>query len=162
MSQTVNSHQSVSDDALRPDIGKLGLLFVSCGSIIGSSWLFAPMTSLQLAGPASIVSWLIGIILVLLIAITLAELSAMFPVAGGVARFPQFAFGSFASFTMGWITWLSLAAIPPIEVLATLQYAADYIPGLFEHNNGTVVLTAPGLAVSGLLHDQVTVISHAA
>ncbi|WP_084210864.1 APC family permease [Pseudonocardia acaciae] len=141
----------LSDKGLRRDIGKLGLLFVSCGAIIGSSWLFVPVTAAKLAGPAAVVSWVIGIVLILLIVVTFAELSAMFPVAGGVSRFPQYSFGSFASYTMGWITWLAIAAVPPIEVLATLQYASAYLPYLFERADDVPVLTPVGIAVSVVL-----------
>lgn len=141
----------LSDKGLRRDIGKLGLLFVSCGAIIGSSWLFVPVTAAKLAGPAAVLSWVIGIVLILLIVVTFAELSAMFPVAGGVSRFPQYSFGSFASYTMGWITWLAIAAVPPIEVLATLQYASAYLPHLFERADDVPVLTPVGIAVSVVL-----------
>lgn len=148
-----------ADKGLRRDIGKLGLLFVGCGAIIGSSWLFVPITTLQIAGPAAIVSWVIGIALITVIMLTYAELSAMFPVAGGVTRFPQYSHGSFTSYTVGWITWLGVAAVPPIEVLATLQYSSSFIPGLFREESGTPVLTAAGIAVSVALMGLYTVVN---
>jgi amino acid transporter len=35
-------------------------------------------------------------------------------------------FGSFASYTAGWITWVAVATTAPIEVLGALQYATKY------------------------------------
>lgn len=148
-----------ADRGLRRDIGKLGLLFVSCGAIIGSSWLFVPITALQIAGPSAIVSWVIAIALITVIMLTYSELSAMFPVAGGVTRFPQYSHGSFTSYTVGWITWLGVAAVPPIEVLATLQYSSSYIGGLFRQEAGTPVLTAVGIAVAVALMGLYTVVN---
>src|SRR5699024_211185 len=76
------------------------------------------------------------------------ELGVMFPVAGGVVRYPHYAFGSFASYTSGWITWLSAAGTVGIEVLAAIQYASSYLPWLMESKDGVLVLTGPGILVS--------------
>ena len=58
------------------------LFMLSMNGIIGSGWLFAPMYAAKIAGPAAIISWLIGGIAAILIALTFAELSTMLPVAG--------------------------------------------------------------------------------
>lgn len=137
-----------TDTGLRRDVGRIGLLFTGVGSIIGSGWLFGALYASQLAGPASILAWILGAIMIILVALTYAELGVMIPVAGGVIRFPHYAFGSFASFTTGWITWLSAAATAPIEVLAAVQYSTPYLPWLMTEEGGEQVLTGPGLAVS--------------
>ncbi len=136
------------DTGLRKDVGKLSLLFTGIGAIIGSGWLFGALLAAQIAGPAAILSWVIGGIMVMIIGLTYAELGVMFPVSGGIIRFPHYAFGSFASFSSGWTSWLAAAAITPIEVLATTQYADPYLGWLMETKDGIFVLTAPGLAVS--------------
>src|SRR3954451_19248612 len=105
---------------LRRPIGRTGLLFAGVGSIIGSGWLFGALNASIIAGPAATISWAVGGVMIILIALTFAELGTMFPVSGGVVRFPHYAFGSFASFTMGWITWLAAASVAPIEVEAAL------------------------------------------
>ncbi len=46
--------------ALMREIGTIGLLWASVGSIIGSSWLFGAQKGLLTAGPAVVVSWVIG------------------------------------------------------------------------------------------------------
>lgn len=139
------------DRGLKRNIGKIGLLFTSVGSVIGSGWLFGALYASQLAGPASVLAWVLGGIMVAFIAFAYAELAVMFPVTGGVVRFPQYAFGSFASYTAGWITWLSAAAVAPIEVLAAVQYATPYFPWLMGDAPGNQVLTGVGLVVSVLL-----------
>jgi amino acid transporter len=45
---------------LRREIGFIGLLWASTGSIIGSGWLFGAQGALATAGPAAIISWAIG------------------------------------------------------------------------------------------------------
>jgi amino acid transporter len=139
---------------LRRDIGMVGLLFAGVGSIIGSGWLFGAMNAAQLAGPAAIFSWLIAAVMIMLIGLTYAELGTMFPVSGGVVRMPHYAFGGFASYLMGWITWLSCTVVAPIEVEGAVQYATKYFPLTTAHARGdeTVhTLTPLGFAVAVVL-----------
>lgn len=137
-----------ADKGLKRDIGKIGLLFTGVGSIIGSGWLFGAFNASVMVGPASLISWALGAVMMIFVALNYAELGVMFPVAGGVIRFPHFSFGSFASFTSGWITWLSVAATVPIEVMAAVQYASSYLPWLMHTVDDVAVLTGPGIAVS--------------
>jgi amino acid transporter len=145
---TPSQPAATDDHRLKRHVGLVGLLFTAVGSIIGSGWLFGALNAAQQAGPASILSWLIGGVMILFIGLTYAELGTMFPVSGGVVRFPHFAFGSFASYTAGWITWLAAASTAPIEVEAALQYAANYVPWLQVLQDGVPVLTTPGYFVA--------------
>lgn len=136
------------DTGLRRDVSRLSLLFTGVGAIIGSGWLFGALYASQIAGPAAIFSWVIGGIMVMFIGVVYAELGVMFPVSGGIIRYPHYAFGSFASYSSGWTSWIAAAAVTPIEVLATTQYADPYIPWLMNEEDGVFVLTGPGLLVS--------------
>lgn len=123
-----DSQAQASGTPLRRDIGRIGLLFTGVGSIIGSGWLFGALEAANKAGPAAIFSWSIAAVMILLIGLCYAELGTMFPISGGVVRYPHLSYGSFASYTMGWITWLAAVSVPPIEVEAALQYATEYLP----------------------------------
>ena len=72
---------------LRRDVGLVGLLFASVGSIIGSGWLFGALSASQIAGPAALISWVIGGAAMILLALIHAELGGMYPVAGEVRAF---------------------------------------------------------------------------
>ncbi len=121
------------DRHLRRHVGIVGLLFASVGSIIGSGWLFGALNASVEAGPAAILSWALGGFLILLIALVYAELGTMFPLSGGVVRYPHMSFGSFASYTTAWITWVAVATTAPIEVEAALQYGTKYAAFTREH-----------------------------
>ena len=79
--------QAAEARRLRRDVGMVGLLFASVGSIIGSGWLFGALNASFVAGPASLISWVLGGAVVMLLALIHAELGGMYPVAGGSARF---------------------------------------------------------------------------
>ncbi len=51
---------SSAHGSLRRDVGRTGLTFTSVGSVIGSGWLLGALTATQIAGPAAIISWVIG------------------------------------------------------------------------------------------------------
>ncbi len=132
-------------------IGKIGLLFISVGAMIGSGWLFGPLYAAQIAGPASILAWPLGGLLVFIIALSFAELATTFPVTGGIARFPQFSHGPLVSFTMTWIAWLAYALLPPIEVQALLQYSSTHFPWLIHEKAGNQGLSGYGFVVATVL-----------
>src|SRR3954469_15761999 len=119
---------TTQEHKLRRDVGRVGLLFAGIGSIIGSGWLFGAFNTSSVAGPAGIFSWLIAAVMIMLIGLTYAELGPMFPISGGVVRYPHLVWGSFASYSLGFITWISTAAVPAIEVEGALTYATKYAP----------------------------------
>lgn len=135
---------------LRRDVGLIGLMWASVGSIIGSGWLYGAEKAVVMAGPAAIISWIIGAVAIVLLALVHAELGGMFPVAGGTARYPHYAFGGLAGMSFGWFSWLQAATVAPIEVEAMIGYAGhwSWARGL-QHADGT--LTASGLAVAVFL-----------
>ena len=147
------------DEGLKRDASFIGLLFTSEGSIIGSGWLFGALYVSTIGGPAAVIAWLIGSFAVILLALVHAELGGMFPVSGGTARFPHYAFGGLAGASFGWFSWLQAAGTAPIEVEAAIQYSSNYVHGLTYTVHGTVVLTGLGYLVAVVLMALFTVIN---
>jgi amino acid transporter len=127
------------------------LFLLSINAIIGSGWLFAPLYAAKIAGPAAIISWVIGGLAAILIAFTFAELSTMLPVAGGTAHIPQLSHGAVASFVLSWIAWISSLMMTPIEVQAVLQYASLFFPSLMHIKEGVPVLALWGYVWAAIL-----------
>ncbi|MFC1403770.1 MULTISPECIES: APC family permease [Streptacidiphilus] len=136
------------DRSLRREIGLIGLMWASVGSIIGSGWLFGAKEAVVVAGPAAIISWGIGAVAIVLLALVHAELGGMFPVAGGTARYPHYTFGGLAGMSFGWFSWLQAATVAPIEVEAMIGYAQHWSwASGFQHSNGTLTLSGFVIAV---------------
>ncbi len=121
-------------------ISTFGILFAGIGSVNGSGWLFWPLFTAQIAGPAAVLSWIVRGILMLIIALTFAELGSAFPIAGGMVQYTQYSHGPLVSFMTGWMVWISSVAIAPVETLSIMQYAANYIPDLMHKTDGANVL----------------------
>src|ERR687889_192357 len=150
MAASVQERPARRNTALRREVGLIGLMWASMGSIIGSGWLFGAQEGLIAAGPAAIFAWVIGAGCMLVLALIHAELGGMFPVAGGTARFPHYAFGGAVGASFGWFSWLQAATVAPIEVMAVIQYARHYsfAGGWMKLSGGQNVLTASGVAVA--------------
>ncbi len=121
MSQT----ETATSPGLQRSVGFYGLMFVSLGSIIGSGWLLGALHVAEVAGPAGIVSWVIGAVMLSTLALIYAELGATYPVAGGTARFAYFSHGPVAGFLSGWTSWLQAVFIAPVEIIASLTYLSS-------------------------------------
>ncbi len=131
---------------LRRDIGLLPLFMVSAGSVIGSGWLLATLNASKVAGPAAIISWVIGVILLIGIALIYAELGSTYPISGSTARFTWIHAGTLGGFFAGTFSYLQAMAVAPIEVEATLGYlSAKVWSGLVTPAG---LLTTKGLIVA--------------
>lgn len=138
------------------ELGLMALMFVSLGSIIGSGWLLGALTAATSAGGASIVSWLLAGVVIVLLALVHSELGAAYPLTGGTGRWPRLAFGSLGGFTAGWVAWLQAVTLAPIEVEAALSYLNHQWHGLITN---TGALTTTGLGVASALMLLFTVIN---
>src|SRR5215831_7398312 len=135
-----------TDVGLRREMGFIGATWASVTSIIGSGWLFGSWKGAYSTGTSAILAWVIGGICIIILALVHAELGGMYPVSGGTARFPHFAFGSVAGISFGFFSWVQAVTVAPIECFAVMQYASYYWHGLFNGTTGEV--TGAGFAVS--------------
>ena len=138
-----------ADVGLKREMGLIGATWAAETSIIGSGWLFASWKAAYSTGTASILAWIIAGIALIVLALVHAELGAMYPVAGGTARFPHFAFGSVAGISFGFFSWVQAVTVAPIECFAVMQYASYYWHGLF--NDATGEVKGAGFALSIVL-----------
>jgi amino acid transporter len=127
-----------TDVGLKRELGLIGAAWASETSIIGSGWLFAPLTAALLVGGAAVLDWVIAGVIVIVLALAHAELGAMYPVSGGTARFPHFAFGSMAGIGFGFFSYLQAVTIAPVECFAFMNYASYYWPSIYDKNTGNV------------------------
>src|SRR5664279_3427209 len=140
----------LDSDGMERNVGFLGLLWASEGSIIGSGWLFGALTAASIAGPSAIIAWFAASLIVILLALVHAELGGLFPVSGGTSRFPHYAFGSLAGGTFGWFSYLQAASVAPIEVLAAIQYLSSFSwASSWYNSNGT--LSGVGILVAVIM-----------
>ena len=136
-----------ADVGLRREMGLIGATWASETSIIGSGWLFGALFAAQAAGTAALLGWVIAGVIVIILALCHAELGGMYPVSGGTARFPHFAFGSVAGISFGFFSWLQAVTVAPIECFAVMQYGSYYWHGLYNSTTGNVTGLGFGMTI---------------
>ena len=127
-----------ADVGFKRELGLIGATWASETSIIGSGWLFGALFAAQAVGGAAVLAWVIAGIMIIILALCHAELGAMFPVSGGTARFPHFAFGSVAGVGFGFFAYMQAVTIAPIECFAFMQYASYYWPSIYDSTTKNV------------------------
>src|SRR5580658_3052574 len=109
-----------NESAIRREVGPIALMFTGLGSIIGSGWLFGAWLASQLAGPGSIYSWIIGAVIILFVALTYAELGALFPESGGAVRYGHYSHGSLVGFVAGSAAWTAIVSAIQVDAEASV------------------------------------------
>jgi|ETNmetMinimDraft_2_1059921.scaffolds.fasta_scaffold20186_1 amino acid transporter/precorrin-6B methylase 2 len=98
------------------------ILLITINAIMGTGIFFLPALGAQIAGPASIISWIIIAIISIYVSMCFAELVSMFPKAGGIYEYAKQAFGRFTSFILGWITIVAGNVTIAMLIVGAIQY----------------------------------------
>ena len=145
----MGTHQAATS-GLRRDARVIGLLFASTTSMIGSGWLFGAFHASRIAGPLSLWSWVVGAVIVMLIALCFAELAALFPRSGALVHMSHATHGDALGRLWGWMLFLAYVAVPAVEAEAVVTYANNYLPYFLQpHSAG--MLSVPGFIACSVL-----------
>ena len=107
-------------------ISLFSAIMLALNSLIGSGWLFGSGSAAKIAGPAAIISWILGAIIIIAISLTYVELGSMFPESGGMSRYAQYSHGPLLGFIAAWANWISLVTLVPMEAVAAVQYMSSW------------------------------------
>ena len=145
-----------SSSPIRRDVGPFALMLTGLGSIIGSGWLFGAWRAAGLAGPGAVWAWVLGAAIIMTIALTYAELGAMFPESGGMVRYSHYSHGSLVGFIGASANWIAIVSVIPVEAEASVQYMASWpwkwAQDLYMHMpDGHGELSEPGLGIAAVL-----------
>ncbi|WP_163580539.1 APC family permease [Gracilibacillus saliphilus] len=94
-------------------------------AILGSGVLFLSSVTAAIAGPASIVSWLIVILINFPLAYSFASLAQKYPDAGGAATFVRNSFGYHLGNIVGWFYFVTAAVGQTIVSLTGAFYISQ-------------------------------------
>ncbi|ELY45280.1 amino acid permease [Natronorubrum bangense] len=114
----------MSDDGadLARDLGFLEAYTLGLGTMIGAGIFVLPGIVAESAGPASMISFMIGGVVALLAALSLSELATGMPKAGGSYYYVNHALGSFFGTIVGWGMWAGLMFATAFYMLGFGQY----------------------------------------
>lgn len=140
------SEQTVETVRLRKSLSSLDIFLISFTGMVGSGWLLGVLAGNEYAGPPGIiVTWVIGGVFFMVLAIIFSELGTMFPFSGSLVRFNHYSHGPpISNFFLGWAYLIGAIATPPVEAAALTGFISSFVPGLY---NSKVSLLTPPLGV---------------
>ncbi|MCL6649930.1 MAG: APC family permease [Chloroflexi bacterium] len=131
--------------SLRKTLGLVTLFTLMCGAMLGMAWATLIGQLLAFAGPALILSVIIGAVFCIFIGLGYAELSSALPKVGGEHVFVTRALGRGWGFGVGWLLVLAYAAMMPGEVIIFSQVVKTLAPSIPVEVTGIVVALFFGL-----------------
>ena len=141
-----------ADRKLRRALSFQDLFMISFGGVVGSGWLFAVSFAAQLAGPASIVAWIICGIFMMAIGLCFAEIASSLHKTGQLVRGPLYSHGGFTGYIIATAYILGSITVPAIEAEAVITYLAGSPPGIIPNAVGANgLLTGQGVEIAALL-----------
>jgi len=128
-------------------IGLVGAVAVLVGTTIGSGIFRVPATVADRLGEPGpfLLAWVLGGLLALFGALTLAELASMYPRSGGVFAFLEEGMGRLPAFLFG---WSQLAVIRASALGAISTIFAEYLGRFIELSPREVQLVAAGVILT--------------
>ena len=107
---------------LKRVLGFWTILALAITSIMGTGLFFGVSIAANYSGNASIIAWIILSIIAVYISLFFAELSSIYPKAGGIYEFSKQSYTRFFSFMMGWLAWLVGNLTTALVVVAAIDY----------------------------------------
>jgi APA family basic amino acid/polyamine antiporter len=131
----MQNDQMPKNNHLRKVLGVAFGLAVVVGSTIGVGILRTPGTIAALVPNAALIMccWVAIGLYILLAASSYAELTTMFPKAGGAYNYIKIAFGDYFGFVNGWFDFLCNAIAPAYFCIALSEYSVLVFPELMAH-----------------------------
>ncbi|MFE9045608.1 amino acid permease [Streptomyces sp. NPDC007818] len=156
-SSSFSSDGTDADEAARPASGGEGGLvrslthrqttMIGLGSALGTGLFLGSGSAISVAGPAVIVAYVIGAVLVAIIAVLLGEMSAAHPVQGSFGTVAHRYLGPWAGFLSRWLYWFSAVVVIGTEVVASALYIRWWWPEV-PMSAAILVIAAVVLAVN--------------
>lgn len=105
MTDTQNISQSDTSDGLKTGLKSRHLTMISIAGVIGGALFVGSGNVIYNAGPAALIAYSLGGLLVLFIMRMLGEMAVLNPDSGSFSTYADRAIGRWAGFSIGWLYW---------------------------------------------------------
>lgn len=106
------------------------LTMMALGTVIGGSFFLGSSVAIHAAGPAILISYVLGGVLVYFILYALSEMTVANPDSGSFRTFAAQTFGSGAGFVVGWVYWTGMVLAMSSEATAVSILVREWIPNI--------------------------------
>ena len=120
---------------------------LTIGAVLGAGILVLPAITAEMAGPASILSWILMGLFSLPMVIAIGMMSSKFPDSGGMAAYTRQAFGPF----WGRLTGFLILSAMPLGMPITALIGANYLGSVFSWSAFSICIVAASLLVLAVI-----------
>lgn len=121
---------STAKAALSRGLTARHIRFIALGSAIGTGLFYGSSASIQAAGPAVLLAYLIGGAAVFLVLRSLGEMAVSRPCAGSFGEYATRHLGPLAGFATGWTYAFEMVVVGLADVTALGVYMGFWFPGV--------------------------------
>lgn len=107
---------------LRRGLASRHLSMISIGGVIGVGMFLGSAATVKLAGPAVILSFALGGVIMMMVMLALAEMSVAEPVEGSFRTYAAESLHPYAGYVVGWTYWIAWVVIMAAEIVAASTY----------------------------------------
>ncbi len=118
------------------------LTMMALGSVIGGSFFLGSAVGVHAAGPAIIISYILGGILIYFILYALSEMTVANPNSGSFYTFTAQIYGPGAGFVVGWVYWTGMILAMSSEATAISILVRQWFPNLSLSLLGSFIIIA--------------------
>lgn len=109
-------------NTLRRGLASRHLSMISIGGVIGVGMFLGSAATVRLAGPAVILSFALGGVIMMMVMLALAEMSVAEPVEGSFRTYAAESLHPYVGFVVGWTYWIAWVVIMAAEIVAASTY----------------------------------------
>jgi GABA permease len=115
---------------LQPGLKRRHMTMISLGGIIGAGLFVGTGPILNQAGPATVLTYLLTGVLLILIMRMLGEMAVAQPSVGSFSDYGRIALGNWAGFSIGWLYWYFWAIVVGFEATVAAGIISQYLPAV--------------------------------
>lgn len=123
-------HEHPPQVALHRGLHNRHIQLIALGGAIGTGLFYGAADSIGAAGPAVIVSYLVGGVIIYLVMRALGEMSVDDPISGAFSQYAHDYWGDLAGFVSGWNYWFNYIAVSMAELSVVGIYVNYWLPAV--------------------------------
>src|SRR5262245_14593132 len=128
--QTVSGPLVCHETGLRRGLKPRHLQLIALGGVIGSGYFLGTGEVLSTVGPAAVLSYVLGGIIVICVMACLGELAVACPVSSSFVTYARQLISPTWACGVGWSYWLTWVAYVPAEMIAAGIVMESFFPGM--------------------------------
>jgi AAT family amino acid transporter len=120
----------MNEQELKRSLQERHIRLMALGSTIGVGLFLGSATAIKLAGPAILISYIVGGSAIFIIMRALGEMAVHKPVAGSFSRYAQNYLGQLPGYLTGWNYWFMWLVTCIAEITAVGIYMRIWFPAV--------------------------------